>query len=74
MNEITRLEFELVYFEAIVQHFSHYVTGTSPHVLIETVQLTCQLQKEKEKKRNKSEFHEYSQTKWLVAYPTTTQK
>ena len=27
MNEIAWLEFELAYFEAAVQHFSHYATG-----------------------------------------------
>ena len=28
VNLIARLEFELVYFEATVQHFSHFCTGT----------------------------------------------
>ena len=27
---IARLEFELVYLEAAVQHFSHFATGTPP--------------------------------------------
>ena len=31
VNMIVRLEFELAYFEAVVQHFSHW-TGGTPHI------------------------------------------
>ena len=30
MNSITRLEFELIYCEATVQQFNHYVTEINP--------------------------------------------
>ncbi len=30
VDVIARLEFELAYFEAVVQHFSHSATATSP--------------------------------------------
>ena len=32
MNVIAWLEFELAYFKASIQHFSHYTMGTSPHI------------------------------------------
>ena len=34
MNVIAWLEFELVYFEATVQHFSHYAMKLSPSLLV----------------------------------------
>ena len=34
VNVITRLEFELVYFEAGVQHVSHYATGSSTVLIL----------------------------------------
>ena len=30
VNIIVQLEFELTYFETVIQHFSHYTTGTIP--------------------------------------------
>ena len=35
MNIIVWLEFELTYFVAVVQHFRHYATETSPRHLFE---------------------------------------
>ena len=32
VNVLARLELELVYFEAGVQHFSHYSTGIPPSI------------------------------------------
>ena len=32
VNIIAWLDFELVYFEAAVQHFNHYITATSPNL------------------------------------------
>ena len=33
VNVIAQLEFELNYFQAIVQHFSHYTMGTSLSII-----------------------------------------
>ena len=30
VNVIAKLEFELVYFEAVIQHYNHYITDTFP--------------------------------------------
>ena len=35
VNVTGRLEFELAYFEAAVEHFSHYTTGTLPSKSVE---------------------------------------
>ncbi len=37
VNIITRMDFELTYFKTIIQHFSNYITGTSPNNLFEKV-------------------------------------
>ena len=31
VNAIRRQDFEVAYFEATVQHISHYITGSSKH-------------------------------------------
>ena len=34
MNIIGRLEFELTYFETVIQHFNHYTTGGARSVMV----------------------------------------
>ena len=47
VNTIAWLEFELAYFEAAVQHFSHYATGIPPvFKLILVYLLACGIYKE----------------------------
>ena len=45
VNVIALLEFKLAYFEARVQHLSHYTIGTPASYLSPTVLALCEMQK-----------------------------